>query len=146
MSNTPILEREQPLPPVKSKKWLLLLVGGATGGLLGFLGLNFDKLWAFLPVQYLLISFIPALYFGILLHELGHVLAGLSAGFELRTLSVGAFFITKETQGWKFRFFPRRIVAGGQTQMLTESTDRLEARFLRLVLGGPAATMLVLAL
>jgi hypothetical protein len=120
-------------------------LGGATGGLLGILGLYSDKLGAFLPVQYLLIGFVPALYFGVLVHELGHVLAGLSAGFELRMLSVGAFFLTKKTQCWKIELLPRRIVSGGQTVMSPKSADRLD-RFLRLVLGGPAATILLLVI
>jgi hypothetical protein len=146
MSKTPILDREQPLPKVKSKKWLGLLLGGAAGGLIIFLGLDSNKIEAFLPFRSLLIGFLPALYLGVLVHELGHVLAGLSAGFELRMLSVGALFLTRETAGWKIRFFPRRIVAGGQTLMLPKSTDRLVDRYIRLVLGGPAATFALLVI
>jgi hypothetical protein len=147
MSNTPILDRELPLPAAQSKTWRLSLLGGAISGVLVFLCWYFDKTGIFPPLPYLLIGFLPALEFGVLIHELGHVLAGLSAGFELRMLSVGGFFLTRETQGWKFRFFPRRMLsAGGQTLMVPRSADRLVDRYLRLVLGGPAATMLLLVL
>jgi hypothetical protein len=146
MSNTPILDREQPLPTAKkSRKWLLLLIGGAIGAVLAFLDLDFDRLTAFLPGQALLIGFVPAFYLGVLLHELGHVAAGLSVGFELRSLMVGAFLLTRETQDWKIRFIPRRILAGGLTNMVPRSTDRLVDRYIRFILGGPAASLVLVA-
>ncbi len=154
MSNTPILDREQPLPEAKkSKLWLRLLVGlaigsvigGAIGAVLAFLDVDFDRLAAFLPGRTLLLGFLPGFYLGVLLHELGHVAAGLSVGFELRSLMVGAFLLTRETRGWKVRFIPRRILAGGLANMVPKSADRLVERYFRFVLGGPAASLVLLA-
>jgi hypothetical protein len=148
-SKTPILDREQPPPMATSKKWfrwLPVLVGAVIGGLLGFLEFDLHKLWAFVPGKALLVGFIPAFYLGVLLHELGHLVAGLSAGFELRALMVGGVLLTREAQGWKVRFSPRSIVVGGLTSMVPESADRLVDRYIRLVLGGPAASVVLLAI
>jgi hypothetical protein len=153
MSNTPILDREQPVPKVTSKRWLTrlvvpLLVGGVIGVLLDSFDIDIDveKLGAFLSGRALLIGFLPAFYFAVLVHELGHVVAGLSAGLELRTLMVGAFLLTREARGWKVRFTPRRILAGGLAGLVPKSADRLTERYTRLVLGGPAASVLLLAI
>jgi hypothetical protein len=150
MGNTPILDREQPPPTVTSKGWLRrglpLLAGAVTGVLVAFLDFDLDRLWAFLPGRTMLIGFIPALYFGVLLHELGHLVAGRSAGFELRTLMVGAFLLTRDAQGWSVRFMPRRILGGGLTSMVPTSAERLVDRFIRFALGGPAASVLLLVI
>ena len=149
MSQTPLLNREQPPPAVKSRTRLLryglpLLVGGAIGILLDFF--RVPKLLDRIPGQALLIGFIPALYVGILVHELGHLVAGLSTGFELRALMVGAFLLAREAQHWKVRVISRRILAGGLTAMVLTSADRLAHRYVRFVLGGPAASMVLLAI
>ena len=143
MNSTPILNREQPLPPVKKKRWVPLLIGGVLGGLLVFL----DTREILPPGNAMLIGFLPAFYVGVLLHELGHVAAGLSAGFELRLLSVGAFRLTREAHRWKLRFIASHILlAGGLTGMSPKSADRLIDRYMRLVLGGPAASIILLVI
>jgi hypothetical protein len=147
MTDTPILNREQPPPAATLRKgrrgWLpLLLVGAAIGGLLDFA--DSDMLRILPGAQALLIGFIPALYFSILVHELGHVVAGLSAGFELRALMVGAVVLTRQAQGWKCRVIPRRILVGGLTAMVPASADRLVGRYIRLTLGGPGASTALL--
>jgi hypothetical protein len=149
MSNTPILDREQPPPAVKSKRWLTrfglpLLVGALIGMVLAYFDVDSDDLVDFLPGPALLIGFVPALYLAVLVHELGHVAAGLSVGLELRSLMVGAFLLTREAKGWKMRFTPRRILAGGLASMVPKSSNRLADRYIRLVLGGPVASVLLL--
>jgi hypothetical protein len=143
MSQTPILDREQPLPAVKKKfkVWLGLLLGAAIGGLLAF---RDDPAGAPAADPVWLIILLPAFYFGVLVHELGHLVAGLGVGFELRTLAVGPILVAREARGWKLRFTPRRFLVGGFTGMVPKSADRLVDRFLRLVLGGPAASLLLL--
>jgi hypothetical protein len=150
VSTTPILDREQPLPAVKKrfKTWQALLVGAAIGGLLSFRDSYSDTPPAPLPSLSVFLIFVAAFYFGVLVHELGHVVAGLSVGFELRTLAVGPLLFTKEARGWKLRFLARRILVGGLTAMVPKSSDRLVGRYLRFILGGPAAsiTLLVISL
>jgi hypothetical protein len=148
MSSTPILDREQPPPDVRSKRGLTrlglpLLIGALIGVVLPYLDIDLDSLVDFLPGPALLIGFVPALYLAVLVHELGHVVAGLSAGLELRALMVGAFLLTKEAQGWKMRFTPRRLLAGGMASLVPKSADRLADRYIRLVVGGPGASVLL---
>jgi hypothetical protein len=149
VSNTPILDREQPLPAVKKKikTWQALLVGAAIGGLLAlrdaYRAYN-DTPPVEPPGLGVLLIFVAAFYFGVLVHELGHVIAGLSVGFELRSLAVGPLLLTKEARGWKLRFLARRILVGGLTAMAPKSSDRLVGRYLRFILGGPAASVVLL--
>ncbi len=105
MSQTPILDREQPLPALKKKfkTWQGLLLGAAIGCLLVFRDDHADT-----PAPDLagLILLLPAFYFAVLVHELGHLVAGLSVGFELHTLAVGPILVTRESRAWKVRFTP----------------------------------------
>jgi hypothetical protein len=105
-----------------------------------------DALWTAPPAGVLLLGFLPALYVGILVHELGHLAAGLFVGFELRSLSVGVFLLLRESMRWKIRWMPRRVVAGGHTAMVPQSADRLVERYLRFALGGPAASAALLVI
>jgi hypothetical protein len=148
MSQTPILDREQPLPTVRSKLkiWQALILGVGIGSLLAARDAYTGRPLASSPSPTVLIVFFAAFYFGVLVHELGHFAAGLSAGFELRTLAVGPWLLTKAAQGWKMRFLPRRILFGGLTSMVPKSADRLVERYLRVVLGGPIASVLLLAI
>jgi len=145
MSDTPILDREQPLPPVKRiKKWKPMLFGVAIGGLLTLRDSFSDTPPGPPPGLGVILFVFAAFYFGVLVHELGHVVAGLSVGFELRTLAVGPLLFTKEARGWKLRFTPKRILVGGLTAMAPKSSDRLVSRYLRFILGGPAASLTLL--
>jgi hypothetical protein len=83
-----------------------------------------------------------ALYFGVLVHELGHLFAGLSVGFDLRFFGVGPLHLRREAGSWKLQFIPTRF--GGLTGMVPKSSDRMVDRFLRFILGGPAATIVLL--
>jgi len=140
-TKTPILDRERDLPTVKLlRRWLLLgiVFGGVLGGVLSVLDRNGRVDKAMPP--YALPAFLVAFYVAVLVHELGHVIAGSLGGFDLRLLAVGAFLLDKETRGWRFRFLPRRIITGGLTSMMPRSPDNLEVRYTRLVLGGPAGS------
>jgi hypothetical protein len=130
MSATPLLDREQTLPQVKRRRWAMLL-GLAIGALLGM---------AIARAGFLVI---PAIYVSILVHELGHVIAGKAAGFELRGLAVGGIVLNKQARGWRLRFALRRIFSGF-TKMLPPSTESLRGRYAQLVAGGPAASILLL--
>jgi len=148
VSPTPILDREQPLPSVAKVLWRWRLLGAAIGGVLVSALIVLDQNgWIdvdnALP-PYALPAFLLAFYLAVLVHEMGHVIAGRLTGFGLRHLAVGAFLLDKETHGWRFRFLPRRIIAGGLTGMMPRSPDNLEARYIRAVLGGPAGSMLLL--
>jgi hypothetical protein len=73
-SRTPILDGEPPPAKAGSKKWPLLM-GGLSGVLIVAMGG-----YASPPLPWLLFGCLPALYFGVMVHELGHLMAGLAGG------------------------------------------------------------------
>ena len=87
-----------------------------------------------------------AFYIAIFTHELGHLIAGATAGFELRAFMVGAFLFNKESGGWRFQFVLRNLLWGGLTAKIASSDDNLMKRYARVVLGGPAASLGLLTL
>jgi hypothetical protein len=139
-----ILDRTQPLPTVASRNrlrgWLPYLAAAAIGGLMHFLPLGSLRT---LPVLLLLL---PAVYLALLVHELGHVVAGSWVGFELRSLSVGAVFLTREASRWRIRWITRQLLSGGHARMVPRSLDRLVERYRRFALGGPVASAAFLVL
>ncbi len=145
MSPTPILDRQQPpTPPAPVKRWRPLAVGAVIGVVILFLPGNFLTGDALAPIA-ALAAMVPALFFGILVHELGHVVAGLIAGFQFRRLLVGPCAFTREARGYRLRFLGKRFLAGGYTLMLAPSTDGLRRAYCVFVAGGPIATLLLFA-
>jgi hypothetical protein len=130
MSATPLLDGDPTLPQVKRRRWTMLLglaIGAGLGLAIGESG----------------VLVIPAIYIAILVHELGHVVAGKAAGFELRGFAVGGIVLNKQARGWSLRFALSRIF-GGFANMLPPSTESLTGRYVQLVAGGPAASILLL--
>jgi hypothetical protein len=141
MSATPILDRQQPPPaPPKTNRWRGLAIGAVVG--LAIVLIAGDTLT---PLN-VLVAMVPALFLGILAHELGHVAAGLIAGFEFRRLLVGPLALTREARGYRLRFIGGRFLAGGYTMMLPPLPNRLRWRWCVFVAGGPIATLLVFGL
>ncbi len=145
MSQTPILDGEQPLP-IRKVHWVLaLLIGFAIGGVLIALDRARGSPGPLIPPRGFPL-FILALYIAVFVHELGHLIAGMFLGFELRTFMVGVFLFTKEGGGWRFRFRLRNLFWGGLTAAIPRTSDDLVKRYTRVVLGGPAASLGLLIL
>jgi hypothetical protein len=143
VSRTPILDCEQPLP-IRKVRWLLgLLIGFALGGLLIALDRARGSAAPLIPPQ-AFVLFVPALYIVVLVHELGHLIAAITVGFEPRTFMVGAFFWNKENGRWRFRLVLRNLFWGGFTGAIPRSDDDLLSRYTRFVLGGPTASLVLL--
>jgi Peptidase family M50 len=148
VSKTPILDCEEPVPDVRAKSsFRYLLIGGGIGvAIVGLYrpiaGKPLPKL-AESPLR-LWLGCLLAFYIAVLVHELGHLIAGIVLDFEFRGIGVGVFFLDKAARGFKFRFVPRRIVAGGYTLMFARSTDDLVRRSIWLTAGGPLASVLLL--
>jgi len=105
-------------------------------------------LWAdsdiFLQSQFAFIgSLFAAYYLVILVHELGHGAMAIANGFEFRQLAVAPFLLTRMARGFQFRFLPGRILSGGHLMAAPDSDRDLRRRYLRLLCGGPAGTLLV---
>ena len=86
-------------------------------------------------------------WLAILLHELGHFIAGKSAGWKFYTLVAGPFGIKKEND--KLSLFLERDPAfwGGYVRMFPKAADEDWAKgYLRTLMGGPAASILMAAI
>ncbi len=145
MSPTPILDGEQPLPSRKVHWVPALFLGFVIGGL----RIAFERATGSGPIHLrptAIAEFFAALYIAILVHETGHAIAGITAGFELRAFMVGAFLFSKEAGRWRFRLLLRNLLWGGFTAATPCSDQDLLNRYMRFVLGGPAASLILLVL
>ncbi|RYG47079.1 M50 family peptidase [bacterium] len=83
-----------------------------------------------------------AFYIAILVHEIGHVVAGRRAGMEFKSVLVGNLAVRKEADGRLVPFWLGRIWAGGFTHMVLPDTLDARSRYRRFILGGPVASLL----
>jgi hypothetical protein len=146
MSATPILDREQTLPAGKKKRrrWLVWLVASIIGALFTWSVEMGDSAETISSVTLLFpLALILAVYVTIVVNLPGHLIAGMAAGFEIRSLALGGFFVDKQALRWRLRFVPKRIFAGF-LHMTPVSTDNLSRRYAWFMAGGPAATIALL--
>lgn len=120
-----------------------LLLGAALGGFLGRYGAVAVKsgqwskgqaaaLLALLPVAWLL---------AVLLHELGHVLAGRVQHFRFRWLVVGPLMWKQEAGRLRFAWNKNLNLAGGMALCLPPSEGDLRRRFMAFAAGGPLGSV-----
>lgn len=118
-----------------------LIVGNQVGTWFRDSGAN-----ATVPFVYKILS-IPialfALFFVLAWHELGHVLAGLSVGFEFRMYTVGALMIEKEEGRLRLKWNRNLNLFGGVALCLPRTTENLIRRFMTFVAGGPLSSLLL---
>jgi hypothetical protein len=79
-------------------------------------------------------------YICIIIHETGHLAAGLSAGLRFNFISFGPLLINRDLKvslHWK-----QRSGAAGLTSMIPNGNHRLRWRLLVMILGGPLANLL----
>ncbi len=86
--------------------------------------------------------FIVGFFIALALHELGHVLAGLSVGFDFRIYTVGPFMIEKEEGRLLFKWNRNLNTSGGLALCLPRNEHRLKPKFIRFIAGGPSASFL----
>lgn len=159
-SETPILDREVPLPPrtapgsglaVLLAVWLGLVVIVVTYLLFNrppllrqwFLtGFNPWLLnqWEGMGIIGFGVSALAAYYLMIAIHELGHVVAGLCVGFRLRSLRVGPLLFHRPFRVSLYRG-PGAVV-NGVADLTAVAADKLAWRGVAMVLGGPVANIL----
>jgi hypothetical protein len=141
MSQTPILDLEQELPKTR-RQWAVLLL--ATPISLAIILAPFvagDISPAAPPFNALL--WLPAIYVGIAIHEIGHLLAGKLVGMEPGGISVGGFRFFKSGERWVFRFDGRLLISGFAKPLLAKGDFR-RAPQAWMVAGGPIASILFL--
>ncbi|HTC92751.1 MAG TPA: M50 family metallopeptidase [Terriglobales bacterium] len=86
-----------------------------------------------------------ALYCALIIHELGHIVAGLTVRFQANFLIIYPFRFTRTRTGWAVRR-ERLASVSGAASMLPQSFEHLRPRLMIYVLGGPAANLLTFML
>lgn len=84
-------------------------------------------------------------YFGVLVHELGHLAAGIGNGVAVRKVVVGAVEARLEEGRWRLGLGRDwRMLLGGMVHGTLEKSPGWAIRWYRFIAGGPIATMLLL--
>jgi hypothetical protein len=139
VSTTPIFDLEQDLPKPRSRPrnvW-------RSYALLGSVGLLFSY-WAPPPSRDGLTYLLPALYLGLMTHELAHAVTGKLAGLDVGGLCIGGFMLVRSGDRWMFRFSLRWLLnVGGFVVPLPASREVPQSRFAWFVAGGPIASILL---
>ena len=63
----------------------------------------------------------------VIVHEVGHLIAGLAVGWEFRYFLAGPFAVVKRNGRIRFRFLLRREIGDGRVQMVPKSHQRLRS-------------------
>lgn len=92
----------------------------------------------------LLLGLFGTLYFSILIHELGHAVAGGIAGFRLQSLFIGPLWIFRRDRRLAVRFNSILQTWGGMAVSLPpRNTSRVLKKTAWMVAGGPLASLLL---
>jgi hypothetical protein len=83
-----------------------------------------------------------ALWITIAIHELGHVLAGISQKFEFRLISVGPVMVEKELGKLQLKRNTNFNTFGGVALCLPTDQQNLNKRFAVFAFGGPLASVI----
>ena len=130
---------------IKWKKIFHGFIGAATGGGSVFLyllvrdyfGLNLPS-W---PLS--IFSLIIALFVSVFVHELGHLIGGLTQKFQFYKFTVGPFKVEKINNGLQAGLNLNLNVAGGLTVMLPSSKNLDKKKLAMFIAGGPIASLLL---
>jgi hypothetical protein len=142
-SDTPILDLEQE-PSEPRRHWLVTFSGfpltvalGTAPWLAGWFAEDAPPCNGFL--------WLPALWFAILFHEMGHVFVGMLAGMDVSGLCVSGFEIFKTGQRLAYRFEGRHMF-GGFARIFPLERDFRRTPFAWMVAGGPIASLLLVGI
>ncbi|MGJ5817007.1 hypothetical protein [Paludibaculum fermentans] len=141
LAATPILDLEQPPPPLPGK--LHRYVIGLTAGvlvlsLLILRDMNQLPPWHWPPVNGLLLF--PFAWLGIAVHEASHALVGWLVGVEFGGISVGGFVLMKSGTRWTCRFELSHIF-GGFFRPLSGKVGFDRSQWAWMVAAGPLASV-----
>ena len=82
----------------------------------------------------------------IAIHEIGHLLGGLSQGMRFLLLIFGPFQWNATNEGIRFRWVTHLGLMGGMAAALPVRMDNLRQQLLPMIAGGPLASLLLTAL
>jgi hypothetical protein len=142
--------KPRPAPKAKTSLGFLLLAAG--GGVLGFFAAKFAK--GFIPLHETMgvlspwdLLALPALWLlAVGLHEAGHLAGGMSRGMRFLLFIAGPFGWVRTREGIRFRWYFNLGTFGGIAAALPATDRPLKPQLLRLVAGGPLASLLLSAL
>jgi hypothetical protein len=156
-TTTPILDRLVPLPErrKRTRKALLLqiflgaVIGGALSytlisrperfGAFSFLGTT-NSLTPVISLWMFIFCFYASLYLGVIIHELGHLLAGILSGYRVNFIRVGPIQINPP---FRVSRQPKSgIGAAGMVSLLPKKNSNVRASAVFMLLGGPLANLI----
>jgi hypothetical protein len=88
-------------------------------------------------------AFVAVLFFIVLVHESGHLIAGVAARLRPCLFIVGPFMLERLETGWRARFNTVFPLTGGMVGCLPRRSESLRQRMFVLVAGGPAASFVL---
>lgn len=141
-----------PRPAPKAKAGLGFVLLTVAGGVLGFFLAKFAKTW--FPLHDTLgrlsawdLLALPVLWLlAVGLHEAGHLAGGLSRGMRFLLFIAGPFGWVRTRDGIQFRWYFNLGTFGGIAAALPAPDRALKPQLLRLVAGGPLASLALAAL
>jgi hypothetical protein len=142
-SETPILDSGV-LPPQRKKNSVLGFCFGVVIGIL-FLVVVIKASSTESQKDIAGFTYFIALGLAVIIHELGHLIAGWLVGFHFASISVGPFILGKEHGKIKIHF-RQGLGALGFAGVHIDRIRRLRRRFLIFIIGGPASNLLSAAL
>jgi hypothetical protein len=143
-TTTPILDRVIPLPtrpkPTRKATALQMTVGAVIGGGLCYTIISStSNLGPFFPLIFIF-NLYASIYLGIIIHEVGHLLAGILSGYRVNFIRVGPIQINPP---FRLSRPPKLgIGAAGMASVLPGKTQNAHARAVLMYLGGPLANLI----
>jgi len=147
VSATPILDSAT-FPAHSGRKKLRtklkgIIVGVIVGALFGIVLIRTDEQsTGEAAADYMILFYFAAILLAVVIHEIGHLLAGWAVGFRFSSVSIGPVSL-KRVYG-KLKVETRKTLAGaaGLAGMHVAGVRRLHRRLLIFIAGGPAANLL----
>ena len=132
-SSTPILDLAKPFPRPCGEHTTGRLAAPFLGAV-AFIVMTENYASLVVPFGMVLIAFLS-----IVVHELGHLVAGWSVGWRFDGVTMGPIVIKRSRSGWSFRL--TRYVWRGLTFMSFTRISRLRRKLITFGLGGPIASL-----
>jgi len=162
-SLTPILDRQSPLPKTEGAAartaivlgiWFGLLLSGAivfifwhptavrivVGWIVANVFKMFPNQWTGPAILLFVVFIFPATFLATTIHELGHAVAGVLAGFRFNSLRVGRVQFDRPFRISLYR--GRGTGSGGWASLFPVKHDKLILRAIVMLLAGPGANLL----
>ena len=84
------------------------------------------------------------MFFGVIIHELGHLITGILQGFKFVSITAGPFGICKNDKNkLEFYFVKNLSLLGSALTVPIHQNEDNAKKFARVILGGPLASLLI---